>query len=168
MQLRRYGTDQRLPRTLPGPGIPPATGQFYRPAYYSNRPTLIPGNLSRGLFRFSPAIFVGPQWSSPAFMPAAGRLGAFGTGRCSNSTGQVQSHCPFVASTGTDCVLWTVGFPSLKDCEPSFCRLRLNKFSGNTGYSQLVHQVLYVYIYIIYYNIYICYSLIGMMSRLQS
>jgi hypothetical protein len=36
------------------------------------------------------AKFAGPRSVSPAFKPAEGRLGAFGTGRASMVTGQVQ------------------------------------------------------------------------------
>jgi hypothetical protein len=43
---------QGLPRTLPGAGILPATGQFYRPAFHSNRPTLIPVIFSRAYSDF--------------------------------------------------------------------------------------------------------------------
>jgi hypothetical protein len=53
----------------------------------SNRPTLIPTDLSRGLFEFFPAIFAGPRWILPAFKPAVSRFGAFGTGKTMISTG---------------------------------------------------------------------------------
>jgi hypothetical protein len=61
-------TEQGLPRTLPGAGILPATGQFYRPASHTNRPTLIPGDLFRGLLPCnicrSPVDFTGSQAGS--------------------------------------------------------------------------------------------------------
>jgi hypothetical protein len=54
----RSCANQGLPRTLPGAGILPATGHFHRPASHSNRPTLIPSVLFRGLYCNFPLLYL--------------------------------------------------------------------------------------------------------------